>query len=610
MGDEFAATDNRHATCTDCHDPHNADETLATAGAAPGEAWRPSGAIKGASGVTVANGLAGTAPVYTLVRNVTLEYQLCFKCHSGYTQLPAQTGPPSTWALDKGIELNPLNGSYHPIEFAGTNQTDAMAASLAGGTLWQFGIGDTVRCVNCHADPTKIAADPGARLATHTSTNPSLLIAPYRDRLLKPTGEVYDPNDFALCFLCHDPTPFTDGGSTATNFELHAKHVSGVVNPGSGGTDIDVAGDGQGNAICAECHFRLHSTALAYDGDGVDRGIGNSRLVNFAPNVLANAGDLVWAAGPSGSCTLTCHGESHGDVGYGPLAAANVRMMAGVRVSIASSGTSQVGDPITFTVTVEQGSGSDFVPVPGVTVVANVDGLGEIDAAASTCDDTLTDDLGQCVVVVTSGVTGDTSVSASIVVGDVTGAGQMAAVGVTRAAAPEGPLPAEPAVDGDGVLTVRDAGSWVDARISIAASGTKLIGEAHTFIVTVERDSGSGFVPASGVTLVPIVGGVGSPDLDASTCDDTGTDFQGACEVVVVSDAAGQSLVRAIATVTVPGVIGSADVIVDTSGHGAATVENLVTWDDPSAPVPATDAPAVVEEPVVVPLPSLESAPF
>ncbi len=365
----------------------------------------------------------------------------------------------------------------------------------------------------------------------------------------------------------------------------------------------------RGRAICAECHYRLHSTALAYDGDGVDRGVNNERLVNFAPNVRSNSGELTWAAGPSGSCTLTCHGESHGNETYGSLALANVRMMAGVRVSIASSGTSQVGDPITFTVTVEQGSGPDFVPVPGVTVVATVVGPGEIDAAASTCDDAVTDDLGQCVVVVTSSVTGDTSVSASVVVGDVTGAGP-AAAGLALAAAPEAPAAGGPPVDGEGVLTVRDAGSWVDARISIAASGVNLLGEAHTFVVTVEQDTGAGFVPAAGVTFTPIVGGVGSPDLEASTCDDTGTDFRGACEVVVVSDAAGQSLVRAIATVTVPGVVGSADVLVDTSGHGAATVENLVTWDDPTAPVVAAEAPAVVEEPLVVPLPSLESAPF
>lgn len=317
QANEFGGVEARHATCADCHQPHRADGSLAAPDAA---GWRTSGANLGAQGVAVTNGAPGSVPVYTLTSDPQREYQLCLKCHSSFTDLPAQDpAHPSRWALDKGIELNPANGSTHPIEAAGSNATAAMAASLAGGTLWQFAVGDTIRCTNCHGDPAK--ALPGAttdaadRLAPHASVNRGILIAPYRDRLLTPAGQGYDGLDFTLCWLCHAESPFTGapGGEAATNFPFHQLHVAGIDDKGSGGLDIDTTGAGQGNAICAECHFRLHSTALAVNPDDRD----NERLVNFAPNVEAFGGVLEWAGGAGGgSCTLVCHGQDHDAEGY------------------------------------------------------------------------------------------------------------------------------------------------------------------------------------------------------------------------------------------------------------------------------------------------------
>ena len=118
---EFGGVLNRHTACADCHQPHLADDSRPVNSVA---GWTASGAIAGASGVSVENGAAGTAPTYTLETTSSFEYQLCFKCHSGFTQLPAQDpAHPSRWALDKGVELNPANVSYHPVEAAGKNQT-------------------------------------------------------------------------------------------------------------------------------------------------------------------------------------------------------------------------------------------------------------------------------------------------------------------------------------------------------------------------------------------------------------------------------------------------------------------------------------------------------
>ena len=343
---EFGGLTNRHSACADCHNPHKAqalpNSTMTAAG------WTASGRLAGVSGVSVVNGsTADSAPTYmflsgvndaataetavTSINPITLEYQLCFKCHSGFTTLTSNaalvSGPPtalipqySKYALDKAVEFNPANPSYHPVEAAGKNQTPKMAASLAGASpykLWNFTMGDTIRCLNCHASgttpdtmPTQLPI-PGSALAPHTSSNRGILIKNYRDRELTSTNAAYNNADFALCYTCHSNTPFaTDGGGTdKTNFFLHGYHTAALTGMGSSNRDIDTPGAGGGNAICAECHFRLHSTTNKVGAQVV----GGTRLVNFAPDVKPYNGVISWTPGATGrgSCTLTCHGVTH-----------------------------------------------------------------------------------------------------------------------------------------------------------------------------------------------------------------------------------------------------------------------------------------------------------
>ncbi len=337
--DEFGGVLNRHAACADCHNPHDA---TATRPAQSTTGWTASGDVAGATGVAVANGAAATSPTYALIgpgvtgRLLTYEYQLCLKCHSGRTVLPAANPDhPSWWALDKGVELNPANASYHPIEAAGKNLSAQMQASLAGSSpfkAWTLDVDSTVRCTNCHGDPSTVnqtatapPLQPSAATeeASHASPNRGLLIAPYRDRILKSAIERYDSADFALCYLCHAERPFKDTNidpsSPDTSFSLHGSHLNSITSTGEG-SSIDTPGAGQGLAICAECHFRIHSTALSYEpGDAapVARATGSASLVNFAPDVVA-AGTTppTWTqpgANGVGSCTLTCHGFTHGE---------------------------------------------------------------------------------------------------------------------------------------------------------------------------------------------------------------------------------------------------------------------------------------------------------
>jgi len=334
--DEFGGVSNRHSECADCHNSHQATVTASRDSAQNSDGWDASPRLAGVSGVSVVNGAAGSSPIYKLLSGVdtnvvpanlvTREYQLCFKCHSGYTTLTSNTGlSPSQYALDKGVELNPANPSFHPVEAAGTNDTTKMAASLAGTSpykLWNFTIGSTIRCLNCHASgttpdttPTPLP-QPGSALAPHTSSNRGILLKNYQDRVLKSTNAAYSAGDFALCFMCHAEAPFAGETSTATNFKLHGLHLTKLTGKGNGATDIDTPGDGQGNAICAECHFRLHSTTNKVGAQQIP----GTRLVNFAPNVKPNGTTLSWVQGTtgSGSCTLTCHGESHSGESYSP----------------------------------------------------------------------------------------------------------------------------------------------------------------------------------------------------------------------------------------------------------------------------------------------------
>jgi hypothetical protein len=144
--------------------------------------------------------------------------------------------------------------------------------------------------------------------ASHDAPDPALLQATYRSSPLRASGEDYNASDFALCFSCHSGTQKTaiedaSGTATGTNFPAHGFHLEDIGTFGSGGTDITVAGAGQGNALCAECHYNLHAIPTATRG-----------LVMFAPDVESYNGLPIAYDATTGTCTLTCHGVDHGAV--------------------------------------------------------------------------------------------------------------------------------------------------------------------------------------------------------------------------------------------------------------------------------------------------------
>jgi hypothetical protein len=255
----------------------------------------------------------------------------------------------------------------------------------------------------------------------------------------------------------------------------------------------------------------------------------------------------------------------HRAAGYGTAADQNAALGVDARISIVASGTNLVGDPHTFTVTVEKNDGSGYGPAANVTVSTTEVGVGSIDLAASTCDDSVTDGAGQCVVVVTSTVPGTSRVDATVTV---------AVEGVV------GPVDVYVDTAGYGAHVISNTKTWVDARITLVASGPSAVDVPYEFTVTVEKNDGTGWAPANGIAVNPsLTAGVGG--ITGGTCDNTAPDtVDGQCTIIVNSSVAGSSTVDATARVFVGGV----GIDVSTSGYGAHDIDNVATWIEPPPP--------------------------
>ncbi len=115
----------------------------------------------------------------------------------------------------------------------------------------------------------------------------------------------------------------------------------------------------------------------------------------------------------------------------------------------------------------------------------------------------------------------------------------------------------------------------VDARITIGQSGTNPVNSPHTFTVFVEKNDGTGWSAASGVTINSTASGVGS--ITGGSCGPTGaTSAAGTCTVIVNSSVPGTTTVNASGTVTV----NTVSIAVSTSGYGAHDISNVKQWAD------------------------------
>ncbi len=180
----------RHVNCIDCHDEHFARTGLVarTATATSTRNALPP-AMAGATGLTystfpalptAACASGATLPNACFTQTTaasfsatpvaaTLEYQVCFKCHSsfafGNTTFPTATGASGLQETDVAAEFSPTNKSGHPVvtglaSYTGNTAPKALVAAQLLAP-WNTNVGtQTMLCSDCHNTD---AASPAAQ---------------------------------------------------------------------------------------------------------------------------------------------------------------------------------------------------------------------------------------------------------------------------------------------------------------------------------------------------------------------------------------------------------------------------------------------------------------
>lgn len=271
---------NRHAECTDCHNPHAAATRSGSSGnhykgTFPTADVSESKDLTGVWGVEMPSTNAWSVPVqanYTRQDPSTKEYQICFKCHSSYAYNSTPPTSPSTGTngitseTDQAKEFNSANASYHGV-------AAAPVAGMKGYYTGPWGATSRLYCSDCHlGDDANTGWTVPAVAGTHGSSNPFIL----RGAWDKTTGKGKQSH---LCFRCHDYTSFDQGNAAKTKFsgsnyteDLHKKHVSDE------------------SAPCMACHVGVphgwkRASMIALVGDGAPyEVVGTAKLSSITFN--------------------------------------------------------------------------------------------------------------------------------------------------------------------------------------------------------------------------------------------------------------------------------------------------------------------------------------
>jgi predicted CXXCH cytochrome family protein len=249
----------RHVTCADCHNPHQASATSATAPLVPGR-------LNGVKGVNISGSTVNTA---------TYEYEVCLKCHGIRDQ--TTTGivrvDPSR---NIRLKISPSNASYHPVAAIGKKTT-------MGGLVPGYTTASIIYCTDCHNNDAWTQGGTAPK-GSHGSIYWPILAANYQTN--DPTTE--SAATYAVCYKCHDRTYLIN--DTARTFQ-HRQHVVGE------------------HAPCAVCH----------DAHGATANVG---LINFmltdrtgktvvSPSSTQKRLEFISLGPGRGQCYLRCHGENH-----------------------------------------------------------------------------------------------------------------------------------------------------------------------------------------------------------------------------------------------------------------------------------------------------------
>ena len=249
----------RHVTCMDCHDPHSANHS-------PSTAPNASGPLANLTGVTAAGGV---------VRPLTKEYELCFRCHADSREKGASLISRQYPENNTRLQFAAGNQSYHPVVTQGKN------AIGVPSLLAPWKTSSMMYCTDCHNSDNGPGAGGTGASGPHGSA-----FRPLLERNLVVTDfQPESPATYALCYKCHDRNRVLSGAS----FKYHNSHVV------------------RDQAACTTCHDS-HGVATA------------PHLINFNTTYVTtnSVGQLNYLSTGSfsGNCNLTCHGKDHKNTAY------------------------------------------------------------------------------------------------------------------------------------------------------------------------------------------------------------------------------------------------------------------------------------------------------
>jgi predicted CXXCH cytochrome family protein len=261
----------RHAACSDCHNSHAASGKTA---AGTKTSHGPIAEVKGLNS-------AGA-----IVKSVSQEYELCFRCHAESLNRGAAHVSRQFPETNKRIQFKVSNQSFHPVETTGRNaNVPSLSAPWTRSSL--------VECTDCHGNDQGAKAGGAGPNGPHGSIYTPLL----ERRLVLADFQGESAANYALCYKCHSrDSILRDQSFRAVNTlgqdRGHRFHIQDT------------------KAACTTCH----------DSHGVEQ---QARLINFNRDYAAPSAngrlEYVATGNGSGNCSVVCHGFDHNGSSYPAL---------------------------------------------------------------------------------------------------------------------------------------------------------------------------------------------------------------------------------------------------------------------------------------------------
>jgi predicted CXXCH cytochrome family protein len=296
-------TNNRHATCVDCHDPHGSMPTTSFA------ALTVRGSQAAMYGVSASDGT-------TVTRPAAAQYEICLRCHgvsTGKKTLSAYGYAPVR-AISAGDPLNLIPQfnqsakSSHPVMH---DRSGALSQPSLLRYMWNVdghtqgrAMGTRILCTDCHNADDNREFGGGGPNGPHGSKYSHILERRYEfsqvaagtasaagpgTTIINLQPAITDPaasGPYSLCAKCHDLANIM----TNASFAQHASHI-------------------KAGFTCSVCH-------TAHGNSSNSTTLTGARMVNFDLSVVAVNDSTNSPVSYNGStCLLKCHNYNHNSDG-------------------------------------------------------------------------------------------------------------------------------------------------------------------------------------------------------------------------------------------------------------------------------------------------------